>query len=197
MNITQHISKICILFLIVLNLALSAELYDNNNSNVINLNKKNFDTQITLNRSKNIVSLVHYYKLDDLKSRILKKEFEKLADDYDLMFKVAAVNCKNFADICEKHDIREFPTVKVYPPLPAPIMTYEGKIETPALVSYMGKFIGNKVQELNNNNIDSFLTSDANLPKSILFTDKNGVPLIFKSLSVTFDVRLFDLLINN
>jgi hypothetical protein len=190
MDKTHHLSKICIAFLIIFNISLCAELYDNNNSNVINLNKKNFDTQITLNRSKNIVSIVHYYKLDDQKSRGLKKEFENLAADYDLMFKVAAVNCKDFADICEKQDVREFPTIKVYPPLPAPIMNYEGKIETLSLVSYMGKFVGNKVQELNNNNIDSFLTSDVNLPKCLLFTEKNGVPLIFKSLSVTFDVRI-------
>jgi hypothetical protein len=188
MNIRINFNKFCIFFLVIINLSLCAELYDNNNSNVINLNKKNFDTQITLNRSKNVISVVHYYKLDDGKSRGMKLEFEKLAADYDLMFKVAALNCKDFADMCEKQDVREFPTIKVYPPLPAPIMTYEGKVETPALVSYMGKFIGNKVQVLNNNNFDTFLQTDPNLPKCILFTDKTGVPLIFKSLSVTFDV---------
>jgi thioredoxin-like negative regulator of GroEL len=188
MNSKQHFFNIFLILLIIFNLSQCAELYDNNNSNVINLNKKNFDTQITLNRSKNIVSLVHYYKLDDGKSRGMKLALEKLAADYDLMFKVTAMNCKDFADLCEKNDVREFPTIKVYPPLPAPIMDYEGKLETPAIVSFMGKFIGNKVQELNNNNFDNFLQTDANIPKCILFTDKAGVPLIFKSLSVTFDV---------
>jgi len=166
----------------------SKELYDNNNSNVVNLNKKNFDTQITLNRSKNIVSLVHFYTLDDGKSRGMKETLEKLALDYDLMFKVGAVNCRDFKDICEKHDVKEFPTLKVYPPLPAPVWVYEGKLETTALVSYMGKFIGSKVTELNMNNLDNFVNSNPNLPKTILFTDKKGVPLIFKALSVTFDV---------
>jgi len=126
--------------------------------------------------------------LDDGKSRGFKLELEKLALDYDLMFKVGAINCKEYRDICEKQEVSEFPTIKVYPPLPSPVWVYEGKVETPALVSYMGKFLGNKVQELNNNNIDVYLTSNVSVPKCILFTDKKGVPLIFKSLSVTFDV---------
>jgi hypothetical protein len=41
------------------------------------------------------------------------------------MFKVAAINCKEFADICEKQEVREFPSFKVYPPLPAPVFIYE------------------------------------------------------------------------
>lgn len=38
-------------------------LYDLNNSGVMNLNAKNFYQQITLNRSKDVVSIVHYYKM--------------------------------------------------------------------------------------------------------------------------------------
>ena len=52
----------------------------------------------------------------------------------------------------------------------------------------MGKFLGNKVVELNNNNFDSFMSDKPNLPKCILFMDKPGNPLVFKALSVTFDV---------
>ena len=163
-------------------------LYDNNLSNVVNLNQKNFDTQITLNRSKDIVSIVHFYTMDDQKSQGLKPQFEKLALDYDLMFKVAAINCKEYRAICEKQDVKEFPTVKVYPQLPSPVWTYEGKLETLAMVSYMGKFIGNKVKELNMNNLESFLSDNHNLPKTILFTDKKGTPLIYRALSVAFDV---------
>lgn len=39
-------------------------LYDLNNSAVMNLNDKNFNNQITFNRSKDIVSIVHYYKMN-------------------------------------------------------------------------------------------------------------------------------------
>lgn len=41
------------------------------------------------------------------------------------MFKVAAMNCQLFADICEKNGVKEFPSFKVYPALPAPVMDYE------------------------------------------------------------------------
>jgi hypothetical protein len=166
------------------------DLYDSNNSNVINLNKKNFDTQIISNRAKKIVSIVHYYTPDDTKSTGYKVQFEKLASEHDGMFKVGAMNCKEFRDICEKQEIREFPTFKVYPPLPAPTMNYEGKIEASAFVSYMGRFIDNNTIEINNNNLDSFLTSNPNLPKCLLFTDKKGVPLLFKALSVAFAKKI-------
>lgn len=107
-------------------------LYDNNNSNVVNLNKKNFNSQIIDNRAKNIVSLVHYYSPDgilyfklDGKSRGVKLELEKFASDNDGMFKVGALNCKDFKDICEKEGVKEYPIYKIYPPLPAPLFNYE------------------------------------------------------------------------
>jgi thioredoxin-like negative regulator of GroEL len=178
------------LILVILTSCSKNQLYDTNLSNVVNLNQKNFDTQITLNRSKNIVSIVHFYTMDDGKSKGYKDEFEKLASDYDLMFKVGGINCKDFKQLCEKQEIKEYPTVKVYPPLPAPVWNYEGKIETSSMVSYMGKFIGNKVKELNMNNFEDFLSTNPNLPKTLLFTDKKGTPLIFKALSVSFDVRI-------
>lgn len=178
-------------FLCLLNLSLNKKpLYDDKNSAVINLNKKNFDNQVTANRSKNIVTLVHYYKLDDTRSRDYQPEIDKLAQEYSGMFKIVAVDCKEYKDICEKQEIKEFPTLSIYPPLPAPVMPYEGKVDSASLVSYLGKFISaNKVQELNNNNIDKFTNENLNLPKVILFMEKKGIPLIFKSLSNTFAVN--------
>ena len=115
------ISSIFVLFASVASLT----LYDNNISNVINLNPKNFDSQIIQNRSKNVISIVHFYKPEDGKSRSVKLEIEKFATDNDGMFKVGAINCKDFSEICEKQQIREFPTFKVFPPLPAPAYNYE------------------------------------------------------------------------
>lgn len=188
---STHMKVIMVFLLAILSYGSKNQLYDNNLSNVVNLNQKNFDTQITLNRSKNIVSLVHFYTMDDGKSKGYKTELEKLASEYDLMFKVGAINCKDFKAICEKQEIKEYPTIKIYPPLPAPVWLYEGKIETPALVSYMGKFIGSKVKELNMNNFDDFVSTNPNLPKALLFTDKKNIPLIYKALSISFDVNIF------
>ena len=54
----------------------------------------------------------------------------------------------------------------------------------------MGRYIGFKLIEINNNNIDSFEKERPNIPKAILFTEKKGNPLIFRALSVAFDKKI-------
>ena len=164
------------------------ELYDAGRSTLINLNPMNFDTQITNNRNKDIISFIHFYSQDDGKSSQLKDVLIELDKEYSGMFKLAGLNCKKYKDLCSKEGVTDFPVYKIYPPLPAPPMKYEGKIETKNILSYLGRFIGNKVLELNNNNFDEFITSKTNIPKVLLFTNKNNVPLLFKRLSLQFDV---------
>ena len=55
-------------------------------------------------------------------------EYEKFSSETDGLFKVGALNCKEFKDICEKYDVNELPVFKIFPPLPAPIFIYEVKI---------------------------------------------------------------------
>jgi len=69
--------SIChVLFLLVLInkvlLKKDGELYDAGRSTLINLNPMNFDTQITNNRNKEIISFIHFYSPDDGKSNQLK-----------------------------------------------------------------------------------------------------------------------------
>jgi thioredoxin-like negative regulator of GroEL len=164
-------------------------LYDDKVSLVSNLNAKNFNSQITANRSKNLISIVHYYTLSDGKSNDYVENYDKLSTDFDGMFKVAAMNCAQYKDVCEKQEVTSYPVFKVYPLLPAPVMNYEGKIEPMAIVGFLGRFIPNKVEDLNPNNFENYMKDRPNLPKAILFTDKKGIPLIFKAVSVSFDVR--------
>ena len=164
------------------------ELYDAGRSTLINLNPMNFDTQITNNRNKEIISFIHFYSPDDGKSPQLKDVFIELDKEYSGMFKLAGLNCKMYKDLCSKEGVTDYPTYKIYPPLPAPPMKYQGKIETKNILSYLGRFVGNKVQELNNNNFDEFINGRANIPKVLLFTNKKNIPLIFKRLSLQFDV---------
>ena len=164
------------------------ELYDAGRSTLINLNPMNFDTQITNNRNKDIISFIHFYSPDDGKSNQLKDVFIDLDKEYSGMFKLAGLNCKKYKDLCSKEGVTDFPTYKIYPPLPAPPMKYAGKIETKNIISYLGKFVGNKAQELNNNNFDEFINGRSNIPKVLLFTNKKNIPLIFKRLSLQFDV---------
>ena len=163
------------------------EIYDPGRSTLINLNPMNFDTQITNNRAKQI-AFVHFYSPDDNQSDKLKDIFIKLDAEYSGMFKLAGLNCKKYKDLCNKQSVNEFPTYKIYPPLPAPIMKYEGKLDEKHIISYLGSFVVNKVQELNNNNFDDFINNKANIPKILLFSNKKNIPLIFKRLSVEFEV---------
>ena len=66
-------SDLFILFLfgfLFLGFTNSMNLYDNNISNVVNLNPKNFDQQIIKNRAINTVSIVHFYTLDGINNII-------------------------------------------------------------------------------------------------------------------------------
>jgi len=164
------------------------ELYDAGRSTLINLNPMNFDTQITNNRNKDIISFIHFYSPNDGKSPQLKDVFIELDKEYSGMFKLAGLNCKKYKDLCSKEGVTDYPTYKIYPPLPAPPMKYEGKIEPKNIISYLGRFVQNKAQELNNNNFDEFIHSKPHIPKILLFTNKKNIPLIFKRLSLQFDV---------
>ena len=178
-----------ILFLISeVSLKNNGELYDAGRSTLINLNPMNFATQITNNRNKQVIAFIHFYSPDDGKSNQLKDVFIELDKEYSGMFKLAGLNCKKYKDLCAKEGVTDYPTYKIYPPLPAPPMKYEGKIEPKYIISYLGRFVGNKAQELNNNNFDEFINAKPSIPKVILFTDKKNVPLIFKRLSLQFDV---------
>ena len=179
-----------ILLVIITNVLLKdkGELYDAGRSTLINLNPMNFDTQITNNRNKEIIAFIHFYSPDDGKSPQLKDVFIELDKEYSGMFKLAGLNCKKYKDLCSKQGVTDYPTYKIYPPLPAPPMKYEGKIETKYIISYLGKFVGNKAQELNNNNFDEFINGRPQIPKVLLFTNKKNIPLIYKRLSLQFDV---------
>lgn len=50
------------------------------------------------------------------------------------------------------------------------------------------RFVSSNVLEINSTNINKFTTENPSVPKALLFTDKPGVPLIFKALSVAFEV---------
>ena len=139
---------------------------------------------------KEIISFIHFYSPDDGKSPQLKDVFIELDKEYSGMFKLAGLNCKLYHDLCHKQGVDEYPSFMIYPPLPAPVMKYEGKIDVKHIFSYLGKFVDNKCVELNNNNFDDFINSKLNIPKILLFTDKKNIPLIFKRLSLAFNVRI-------
>ena len=47
--------------------------------------------------------------------------------------------------------------------------------------------------EVTSSNLDTFLKEAPSVPKVLLFTDKSGIPTIYKGLSIQFEVWLFDI----
>lgn len=53
------------------------------------------------------------------------------------------------------------------------------------------------VLEITKENIDAFINESPSVPKVFLFTDKKGVPTIYKGLSVNFDKKIFFGIVRN
>ena len=49
-------------------------------------------------------------------------------------------------------------------------------------------YIQSNVIEIKEGNIDTFIKESISIPKIFLFTEKKGIPLIYKSLSLSFEV---------
>jgi thioredoxin-like negative regulator of GroEL len=165
-------------------------LYDAQKSTVLLLAKDNFDKQVTKHRAK-LVSIVHYYKHDDDGSKTLSFEYEKFSADMQGVFKIGAVDCYKEWELCDKEKITKTPTVRIYPPLPVPAFDFEGENSAKGISQASGKFVGNKVIEINSTNINKFIQDTPSVPKCLLFTDKPGFPLIYKALSIAFDQKIF------
>lgn len=170
--------------------AKNTALYDPSKSAVYLLNKENFDKQITKHRNK-LVSVIHFYKHDDGESKTFSTEYEKFGAEMQGVFKIGAIDCYKEWELCEKEKVTKFPTVRVYPPNPIPAFDYEGEYSSKAITGSAGRFVGNKVIEVNSTNIHKFIQDTPSVPKALLFTDKPTVPLIYKALSVTFDQKIF------
>jgi hypothetical protein len=52
-------------------------------------------------------------------------------------------------------------------------------------------YLSQNVIELTSTNVDTFLKEAPSVPKVILFTDKSGIPTIYKGLSLSLEVTIF------
>lgn len=50
------------------------------------------------------------------------------------------------------------------------------------------RYLHNNVVEITPDNINTFVTENPSVPKALLFSEKKGFPMIFKGLSVEFEV---------
>jgi len=45
------------------------------------------------------------------------------------MFRIGSVNCEDFPKICEKENVDHYPSYKVYPTVPTPVMDLPANAE--------------------------------------------------------------------
>lgn len=178
----------------LLGLTAGKSAYDPIKSSVQILNSKNFEKQVTHNREKGI-SIVQYYKDDDANSKRDVGQFEKFGIEHKMMFRIGAVECNEFKAICDKEGISEFPSYKVYPPVPAPAFTFENDIatelDTDKLKKQVYRYVGNRVIDITSANHETFKKENPNKPKMLLFTSTKTVPITYRALSTYFDVSPF------
>jgi thioredoxin-like negative regulator of GroEL len=94
-------------------------LYSEHKYSVTPLSRANWENMIVKARSR-IVAIVHFYKYTDYESKEFAEKFKEESIKSDGIFKFAGVDCDEHYDICEKQSVSKFPTVKIYPTLPAP-----------------------------------------------------------------------------
>ena len=122
-----------------------------------------------------------------------KGQYEKFAIEQKKMLRIGAVNCEEWATICEKEGVTEYPTYRVYPPFPVPPQDYASgadELDTDKLKKMSFKHIGNRVIEITSQNFSVFKDDNPGKPKVLLFTDKQKTPIVYRALSTYFDVSV-------
>jgi hypothetical protein len=107
------------------------------------------------------------------------------------MYRAGAVSCDDFPKICDKEKVTKYPTLRVYPPYPAPTADYEeSTFDLDKLKKLAARFVTSRVIEITSNNLDTFLNDNPGKPKVLYFSDKKGTPVIYKAMSSHFDKTL-------
>ncbi len=82
-------------------------------------------------------------------SKPFSGQYELFAKENKGMFRMGSVDCDAFASICSKEKIDKFPTLRVYPPFPAPTQDYEeDTLDVDKLKKMAGRFITSRVVEI-------------------------------------------------
>lgn len=58
-------------------------------------------------------------------------------------------------------------------------------------MKFAAKYLSNNVVEITPDNINTFITENPSVPKALLFSEKKGFPMIYKGLSVEFEVAKY------
>ncbi|TGJ82059.1 hypothetical protein E0Z10_g6701 [Xylaria hypoxylon] len=165
-------------------------------SPVVQVDAKNYDRLIA---KSNYTSVVEFYAPWCGHCKNLKPAYEKAAKNLDGLAKVAAVNCDEDENkqLCSMMGVQGFPTLKIVRPgkkrgSKPVVEDYQGERSAKAIVNAVVDKINNHVRKVADKDIDTFLSTNNETAKAILFTDKGTTSALLRSLAIDFlDVITF------
>ncbi|KAI0169993.1 thioredoxin-domain-containing protein [Hypoxylon sp. FL1284] len=158
-------------------------------SPVVQVDAKSYDRII--NKS-NYTSVVEFYAPWCGHCQNLKPAYEKAAKNLDGLAQVAAVNCDDDDNkqLCGMMGVKGFPTLKTVRPgkkKGKPVVEdYNGPRTAKGIVEAVVDKINNHVKRVTDKDIDSFLSTNNDSAKAILFTEKGTTSALLRSVAIDF-----------
>ncbi|CAD8199025.1 unnamed protein product [Paramecium pentaurelia] len=133
---------------------------------------------------------VIYFYLPNGEGQKHKKVVTELAEKYEGIFRVAAIDCEDDEALCEdEFQVKRYPSISIYASrLSAEPIKYKGKWEVNDLVKEAVDLMEDFVIILSGFNFQEYI--EKSKPKVILFTNKKSTPPLFKALSKEFKGKL-------
>ncbi|GAP85255.1 putative protein disulfide-isomerase [Rosellinia necatrix] len=188
-NLNPSIAVTAVAFLSALPTAQAAGLYTKN-SPVLQVDAKNYDSLIA---RSNHTSVVEFYAPWCGHCKNLKPAFEKAAKNLEGLAKVAAVNCDEDENkqLCGMMGVQGFPTLKIVRPgkkkgSKPVVEDYQGERSAKAIVNAVVDKINNHVQRVTDKDIETFLSTNNETAKAVLFTEKGTTSALLRSLAIDF-----------
>ena len=180
--------KTAILIFLVLYAASCENIYKDTKYAVTTITKNNWDSQVNAKRNIGQTLIVHFYKSGDGRSYEFRNTFNDEAKKSQGIYQFIGIDCDEDLALCSREEINRFPALKIYPPVPIPPPAVDFDLDLKKAVRISAGYVQSKVQEIDDENFSGKIGENPAVPKIILFTDKPGVPLLYKALSLSFDV---------
>lgn len=158
-------------------------------SDVLQVNGNNFRQQVMLS---NHTSIVEFYAPWCGHCKNLKPDYEKAATSLKGVANVAAIDCDAAENkqLCNSMGVQGYPTLKIFRPgkkAGQPVIEdYQGQRKAKPIVDAVLPKINNHVTKVSDDSLDQFLTSDAEKPHVLLFTDKGKTGPVLRAIAIDY-----------
>lgn len=125
-----------------------------------------------------------------------KPELEKAANSLGGVVHFATVDCEEYKDLAAQHQIKGFPTIKIFSNKGKKVDDYNGARSANAFVNYAMSYLNKmpdpvKVLSTSKQVLD-FANEKTDKPRVLLLTAKATNPALFKSLAIEFESQPFE-----